>query len=112
VNRPETSQPVPLPDGAVAAYDWDGGDPPQRTISGEPVTVPDSTYQGDILVTPLATQQNDGTMATAGVVAIDEVHNVIPAGLLVEFGAVRALAAALIKAADVLDGWAEEDNPW
>jgi len=99
---------VALPIGATTPFDWDGA---TRTIKGDAITVCEATSAGEpILVAPYATQRTDGTIVDTKndqpLVFIDVVHDDFAhEALTVPAHAARALAAALIASADVLDGW-------
>lgn len=104
------------PPGIEVATDWNETDNEYRIIHGETVEVP-ADDRDPLLVTPYITQLRDGTFSVdeehdKPLIFVDELRNDRPATgpyaqerLTITRETARELAAALIDAADELDGW-------
>ena len=88
---------VPLPSGVAAAGDWQPSDPlPYRVVLGEDRGVTDH----NVVVHTVAIQFADGRIADARIKAAT-----VYSGRGLSSTQARELAAALLAAADELDGW-------
>jgi hypothetical protein len=97
---------VPLPAGADFGDAWEGGSA-YRAITGPILGITDS----DVIVWASAIQKADGNIDTdvgneTPAVCIDEWDDTQGHVLRVNSDQARELAAALLEAASVLDGWA------
>ena len=94
---PAGSPDVPLPTGVASAGGWQPNDPlPYRVVLGEDRGVTDH----NVVVHTVAIQFADGRIADARIKAAT-----VYSGRGLSSTQARELAAALLEAADQLDGW-------